>query len=70
LFTRSDTKKYLDPNEVNNQLTKLSTLISTEGQQIFVLIQSSVTLLTGDDVEALNSPVSRKYLDYIGKVGA
>jgi hypothetical protein len=70
LLARSDTKKSLDPNEVNNQLTKRSTLISAERQQILVLIQSSVTLLTGDDAGALNSPVSRKYLDYIGKVGA
>jgi hypothetical protein len=70
LFTRSDTKKYLDPNDVNNQLTKRSALLSTERQQILVFNQSSVTLLTGDDVEALNFPVWRKLLNYIGKVGA
>jgi hypothetical protein len=68
MFERSDVKKSLDPKEVNNQLNKRSTIISTESQQILELVHSSVSLLTNDDAEALNSPAPQKYLDYIGKV--
>jgi hypothetical protein len=69
LFTRSDTKEYLDPNEVTSRLIKRSAIISSENQQLLVLIQSSVTLLTGDYVEAFNFPVWGNYLDYIREIG-
>ena len=61
LFTRSDVKKSLDQNEVNNTLNSRIAIITTQCAEIDELVHSSVTALTDDP----NSSETKQYLDYI-----
>ena len=61
LFSRTDVKKSLDQNEVNNNLNNRIALITTESQKIQELVQSSVSALTDQP----DSEETKQYLDYL-----
>ena len=61
LFSRPDSKKSLDPAEVNNNLNSRVALITQQSQEISELIKSSVDSLTDNP----DTPECRQYLDYI-----
>lgn len=61
LFGRTDVKKSLDQNEVNNTLNNRIAIITTQSAEIGELVNASVTALTDDE----NSDETRQYLDYV-----
>ncbi|KAH0788142.1 Dynein heavy chain family protein [Histomonas meleagridis] len=64
LFSRTDPKKSLDKNEVNNTLNNRIALITQQSQEIQELVNSSVKSLT----ESPDTPETHQYLDYISSL--
>jgi hypothetical protein len=61
---RTDSKKSLDVNEVNNTLNNRIELITRESAEITALVQASIAALTDDP----NTKETHQSLDYIPSI--
>jgi len=70
LFSRTDLKKSLNYEEVNNLLATKTAIIQQESQEIRALIKKTVVSLTGipEDSEEDPDDATKQYLDYIASI--